>query len=845
MDESAARAAARTRLGDVEAVREVCGDLGDRFAREDRRREWLGALRRDTQYAVRVLLRSPVFSAVAVFTLALGIGATMAIFSVVNRVLLTPLPYSEPERLVNIWEHSPQGDDHNVVSSGNYLDWSRRTQSFDVLGAHEGVFGMALTGDGEPQHVMVNSLTPTAMHALGTAPLLGRTLWEEDGQGAGDVVVLSHALWQQRFGGVRGIVGERVLLNGVPRTVIGVMPAGFVFPTEGVQLWVPIMERNLDPTERRSHNFGVVARLKDGVTVARAQAELSGVARTLSAEHPQFMTGWGVNVVSVHEDLTRAVRPMLLVLLGTVVVVLLIACGNLANLLLARAVARESEFALRSALGAGRIRIARQLITESLVIGLSGGAAGLVLGVIMLRVLLTAAPDDVPMLTQTVVSWRVVGFAAAVTLVSTLLFGLVPALRVARADLHTMLRTRRSGGVRHARVRATLLVAEVMLSVVLLVGAGLLLRSIVQLQRIGFGYRTADLVIMSLDVPDARYVDNAQQVGFYDRLRARLAAVPGVQAVAGTSRPPGASEAMTFSFGIEGRQAVNPSGREDPEELHVVTPEYFQALGIPLRGRAFGSMDRPELPPVVIINEALARKHWPNTNPIGQRIAFRPGETPWLEIVGVAGDTRMASPDQPPVPTMYMTYAQKTWRWLSWQEIIARVSPGADLDLMRRAFQAALWELDDQLPIQRFTTVEERYGQHIAGRAFAMKLVLAFALVALTLSIVGLYGLMAYAVAQQRQEFGVRLALGARSADIIATVLRRSLGLATLGLLFGLAGSLLATRVLDTLLFEVSPSDPLTLTAIGALVLVTAALASWLPAYRAVKSDPLSTLKSA
>ncbi|MGH7460538.1 MAG: ABC transporter permease, partial [Longimicrobiales bacterium] len=351
LDEAAARAAARERLGDVDAIERTCAEMGEAYMREDRRREWLGELRQDAKYGLRVLLRSPVFAVVSVLTLALGIGANTAIFSVVHRVLLAPLSYPDAERLVHVWEHSPQGEDHNVVSSGNYADWTRRARSFAVLGAHMGTYGLALTGVGDPQQITVNSLTPSALRVLNAAPLLGRALNSDDEQGSGDVVVVSQAFWRQYLGSDRQLERRSLVLNERTYKVVGVMPADFAFPDEGVQVWLPMLPGDLNPEERRSHNYHVIGRLAPGVTVEQAQEEMTSIARALASEHPQHMSGWGVNVVSMHSDLTRNVRPLLLVLFGTVIVVLLIACGNLANLLLARAVAREGEFALRGALG--------------------------------------------------------------------------------------------------------------------------------------------------------------------------------------------------------------------------------------------------------------------------------------------------------------------------------------------------------------------------------------------------------------------------------------------------------------------------------------------------------------
>ncbi|MEX2282822.1 MAG: ABC transporter permease [Gemmatimonadota bacterium] len=844
MDEDAARVAARERLGDLDAVRRECGDEGERFVRLSRRREWLGEFRQDLKYGARVLMRSPGFAVVATLTLALGIGVTTAIFSVVNRVLLAPLPYPAADRLVNVWEHSPQGQDHNAVSPGNYVEWSTRTKSFEAIGAYQGPYGVALTGEGEPQQINAVSVTPSAMRALAAAPLLGRTMTAEDANGSGDVVLLSHALWQQRFGGDARVTGRTLLLDEIPHQIIGVMPASFEYPHPEVDVWRPFGVSDIAATERRSHNYSVIARLKTDVTVQQARAEMATLAASLAGEYPQFMKGWGVNVVPLHEDLTADVRLLLLVLFATVAVVLLIACGNLANLLLARAVARENEMAVRGALGAGRARIARQLLTECLLIALAGGVVGLLFAGITVRALLAAAPDTIPMLQQVTLDWSVLAFAGAVTIASTLVFGLVPALRLSRTDLQSSLRARGAAAMQHARLRGALLVAEVSLSVVLLVGAGLLVRSFRELQRTDLGFPSDDLVVMMLDLPRTRYAGNEPHIWFYEQLIERLGEVPGVNSVAGTAHPPATGQTMTFSFAIDGKQAANPSGREDPEELHAVTAGFFRTAGLrPIAGREFETRDRADSPPVVIINQALARKHWPNESPIGKRISFRQGETPWLEIVGVVGDTRWESPDAEPIPALYIPHAQKTWPWMSWLGIMVRTEPGMELDVIRPRLQAALWQLDDRLPVQSLRSLEDLYGDAIARRTFAMRLVLAFAILALCLSIVGLYGLMAYTVAQQRQEFGVRLALGARPAAVVRRVMSNSLRLAGLGIVLGIAASLVTTRYLSTLLYGVKPTDPVTLTAIALVVLITATAASWIPARRAVRVDPLTALR--
>jgi len=844
MDEASARLAARERLGDLAKVRELCADEGDRSMNTMQRREWLDELKQDLRYGVRMLVRSPLFAVLAMVMLGLGIGATTAMFSVVDRVLLSALPYPQPERLVRVWERSPQGDERNAVSPGNYLEWSSRTKSFREIGAHTQTFEMVFTGAGEPGRLTIADMTPSAFRALGVAPLIGRGFIADDAVAGNRVVLLSYGFWQSRFGSRQDVLNERIVLDDIGFTVIGVMPPSFDFPGGGAQVWRSLPLDAFNPNERRSHNYNVVARLADGVPIERAQAELSALAAALAQEHPQFMQGWGTNVVPLHDDLTADVRPLLWILFGSVGVVLLIACGNLANLLLARAIAREREIAVRGALGAGRARVARQLLTENLLIGVGGGVAGLLVASVLLRVLIAKAPDSIPLLQGTQLNWRVLVFSCVLTIVSTLVFGLMPALRLARADLQQSLRSRReSGSARDSRIRSALLVAEVALSVVLLVAAGVLTRSFVELQRVDLGYESRGLILMRVDLPRARYSEIPQQVEMHSRLVERVASIPGVISAAGTSHAPASFERMTFSFEIEGRQAANPSGREDPVPLHTITSNYFRTFGIDVEeGRAFDSRDGADGAPVVIINRALARKHWPNENAVGKRIRFGRGEAGWLEIVGVVSDTRMESPDQDPEPALYIPNAQKVWPWLTWFGVIARV-PSGDAQQWLPQFRAALWELDAQIPLEQVTDVETLYGASIARRSFAMLLVLCFAGFALGLSLVGLYGLMAYTVAQQKQEIGVRLALGARGIDVLRTVLGRSVRLALIGLAIGIVIALFTTQLLGTLLYGVAPNDPLTLAGIALLVLLTALAAASVPAWRALRTSPLAALR--
>lgn len=526
------------------------------------------------------------------------------------------------------------------------------------------------------------------------------------------------------------------------------------------------------------------------------------------------------------------------------VVVLLIACGNLANLLLARAVARQREMAVRGALGAGRSRILRQLLTESGVLAVLGAAGALVMAPLLQRVLLGVAPGDIPLLNRAAIDLRMLGFTALLALGSALLFGLAPAIQASRSDLLSALRSGRDGSVSgHARLRSVLLTAQVALSVVLLVSAGLFVRSFQALHGTELGFKPDGLVLMDVDLPFQRHAETPEQVAFFNQLLERVSGIPGVVAAAGTTQPPGTPDHMTFSFAIEGRVPSNPNGREDDEVLHAVSPGYFQLLNRRMaRGRAFDANDRADGTPVVIINESLARKHWPQGDAVGQRIAFRVGETPWREIVGVVEDARLESPDQQPEPAIYIPFAQKQWEWLTWTTVVARAAPGIDPAGLSEDLRRTLLELDPQLPPQAITTVQAAFRETTAPRTFAMTLVGGFGTLALILSVVGLYGLITYTVTRQRREIGVRIALGANAGDVVKGVLTRTLGLTIAGVGLGAAGAVVAGRFLRGLLFGVSAADPATYLATIGLVVAVALITALIPAARAARTDPVEAL---
>lgn len=848
LDRDEAERRALEEFGDLEEARRALGRETARTERRRRRIEGLRELGADLRYGWRKLFARPGFAMTAILTFALGIGATTAIFSVVYAVLLRPLPYPHPDRLVQIWDVHPGGDDHNVVSSGNYLAWRERAESFQTLGAYGWNFGVGLTGEtGEPVHIEATTITPSTFRILGARAAAGRTFTEEEGRrGAEPVALLSYRLWQTRFGGDTAVIGGKVSLDDTRYAVVGVMPRGFDFPNPRVQVWMPRVFGARDRSTHESHQWRVIGRLRDGVTLPQARSEIRSITDRLRHRYPEAMEGWGVNVVPFRSDLVAGVRPLLLALFGMVVLVLLITCANLANLVLARALGREREVAVRAALGAGRARLVRQFLTESLLVSVLGAALGVGVVALALHGLLAMAPPDIPLLAHTRIDPMVLGFSAAATVAATLLFGLVPALRVTAADPAGALGSRGEGGggPGRARLRSWLLVAEVALSVVLLVGAGLLVRSFLGIQRADPGFRPERLLAATLDLPRSRYGDTDAQAAFYGRLLRRVESLPGVESAAGTTEPPVVGYDMTFSFAVEGRPSHRASGMEGDVPVRAVTAGYFATMGIPIeRGRVFDGRDRAGSPRVAVINRALAQRSWPDADPVGQRISFEgPSGPEWWEVVGVVGDVKNRGADVPPQPAIYLPQAQKGWDWMSWLTVVARTD--GDPTVLAAPFRDAVWRLDDRLPIQRLTTMDEVYAESNARRRFAATLVGAFGALALVLGLTGVYGVLSYSVGERRREFGVRMALGAGRPAIAASVVRRGLHLALIGAGIGVAAALWLSRYLRSLLFAVAPTDALTFLGVPVLVLLVAALAAYLPALRATRIDPAEALRA-
>jgi predicted permease len=849
-----ARRQATREFGDSPEALQALKSESTRTVRHTRRRELLDRLEQDVRYGWRTLRGSPGFAATTILTLALAIGANTAIFSVVRAVILRPLPYPEPDRLVAVWEHEPGGNPRNNVTDGSYLDWRDGSTRFQELGAFSWEYDMALAGDGPPVQLSVIGMTADAFRALGLPPKLGRSFSEEEMvPGGARTVVISHGLWQRRFGGDPEVVGKTIRLDDIDRMVIGVMGPEFAFPTPDVDLWGPLQLTEADRENRRAHRWRVIGRLKPGAQIEQAQAELSAIASRLATEYPEWMEGWDVNVQPYRSDLTAQVRTLMWLLLGVVAVVLLIACANIANLLLARAVGREREVAVRGALGAGRTRLIRQFLTESALIAVLGGAIGFALATAGIDLFVALAPDDIPLLEDTRIDFSVFGFASLAILASTVLFGLIPAVRATGVDFRSTLASgldRSSGGVPHARLRSSLLVSQVALTLMLLIGAGLLVRSFIELERVDYGYEPERLLAVQMNLPTSRYGDMAAHARFYEPLIERVEALPGVQSVVGTSEPPVIGYGMTWSFAIESKPREGLKTLEDDVQTHAVTPGYFQTLGIPVRaGRAFQLADRDDAPLVAVINESLAQQHWPGSAPnraIGERIAFQDRNGPWIEIVGVVGDVRQRGSAREPAPAIYLPWSQRQWAWMSWMTLLVRLErelAGSPLSLTR-PIEAAMWELDDQVPIQRVGEVSEFYAESTARRRFAMNLLGAFAGLALLLGVVGIYGVLSYTVAQRRHEIGIRMALGAGQRSVATSVVGQGLRLACLGVAIGVVGALALTRLLQSLLYEVGATDLLTFVALPLGLLAVAALAAYLPARRASRIEPTTALRA-
>ncbi|HEX7330804.1 MAG TPA: ABC transporter permease [Pyrinomonadaceae bacterium] len=798
----------------------------------------------DARYALRNLLRRPGFTLIAVVTLAVGIGANTAIFSAIHALLLKPLPFPELDRVVAIWDKMPsRGVMHNEVAVANYLDWQSQSQSFEQLALYRW-WNANLTGIDPPERIQGFLVTANYLDALGMKPIMGRNFLAEESQPGKDAVaIITHSLWQRRFGGDPNILNKTITINSIVRTVVGVLPEHFNFP-KGGEIYAPLPMTPELMKNRNSHGYYVVGRLKPGASIEGSQAEIDNIMARLEQQFPESNKGWGATVFPIVADTVRLYDTALWVMMAAVGLVLLIACANVANLMLARASGRQREIALRTALGASRLRIVRQLLTESVIVALIGGALGMLIGFWGIDALRAANPGDAarfaPGWYQLGLNFPVLMFTLGLSLFSGIVFGLAPALQVSKPNLNDSLKegSRQTSGSSH-RLRSSLVVLEVALSLMLLVGAGLLGRSFLSLLKTDPGFNPDNVLTMTLVLPVAKYREEPQRVTFYQDLVQRVKANPGVESAALVSHLPLGGANASDSYLVEGVPEPAP-GQEYDGRYRVATPDYFRTMGISLvRGRSFTDQDKAGATPVVVVNETLARKHWPGEEAIGKRIRFYgPLErAPWMEIVGVIRDVKHEL-NIPIEPEYYLPLAQDAW---SGMVLVAKTS--IEPSSLAPAIRQHVWAIDKDQPVFDVKTMQEVRSSSVALYSFSSVMLGIFAVVALLLASVGIYGVMAFAVTQRTQEIGIRMALGARTVDVLKLVVTHGMKLALLGLLIGLAGSWAITRFLEKMLVGVEPTDVLTFSAVSVFLLLAAFVACYLPARRATKVDPLVALR--
>lgn len=800
----------------------------------------------DLKYGLRTLLKRPGATLVALVTLALGIGVNTAIFSAVDSVLLRPLPFKDPDRLVSIWEQGlRQGINQNEVAPANFFDLRTQGQSFEAIGAF-GPQDINLTGTGEPERLNGHLVTANVFSILGVDAAAGRIfLPNEDQPGQHRVVVLSDALWQRRFNRDPKIVNQSITLNGEPFTVVGVMPRGFFFPARDVEAWIPWAMEPAQASGRGDHYLRLIARLKPAVSAEQANAELQSIAGRLAIEYPRTNDGLGFITHSLHQDYVGDLRTPILILFGAVGLVLLIACANVANLLLAQATARRREIAIRVALGARRWTIVRQLLVESLLLAGAGGLVGLLGAFWGVEALAKLLPDSLSKLQDVSIDARVLLFTLGVSALTAIVFGGVPALLASRTKPgETLSEVARdaAGGASGRLVRRVLVVSEVALAVVLLVGAGLLIRSFQLLRQVDTGFTTQDRLTMKMVLPMPKYAKPDARRAFYDETLRRVKELPGVESAGMITFLPLVVNGMNFTFSVEGQPA--PSDMKLPFAVYrVVSPDYFGAMGIPLqRGRFFETNDTPDSQHVVIINRRLAERFWPNEDPIGRRLKVGPLDSTnqWLTIAGVVGDARQTSLYDEKME-FYVPYAQEHRAFMAPRDLVVKTK--GDSASVVAAVRQAVWAVDKDQPISNIRTMDQVFASAISQERFQAILLGLFAALALLLSCVGLYGVISYSVAQRTHEIGVRMALGAQPADVLKLVIRQGMLLTFAGLALGIGVGAIVTRVLSDMLFGVTARDPLTFVGVPLLLLLVAFLACYIPARRATRIDPLTALR--
>ena len=806
----------------------------------------------DLRYGFRMLIQKPAFTFIIVIALAIGIGATTAIFSVVNAVLLRPLSFDAPDKIMIVWNtEEKEKADQFSVSYPDFIDWRERNQSFEQLAAYS-TRDFTMTGAGEPVRLRGAMVTGDLFPILGIRPRLGRFFMPEEDKLGARAAILSHRMWQQHFASDLQVCDKAITINGQSYTVVGVMPAGFAFPVQNdpvIDFWMTtaILQEGTVPltVQRGNHAMEVIGRLKDGVTLEQAQADMSAIAGTLASDYPDTNSQFGARVAPLQNELVRDVRSALLILFGAVGCVLLIACVNVANLLLVRATTRQKEIAIRTALGATRLRVIRQLLTESLVLSFVGGMLGLLLAMWGMDLLISLAPG-LPRAGEIAIDAKVLGFTALIALATGIFFGIAPALQVSRTELTQTLKEggRTSGaGAHNNRVRSVLIVSEIAIALMLLVGAGLFINSFLRLQRVNPGFDTNNALSFRIGLPDTRYPQAQQKIAFYKQLASRIESLPGVKNVAYTTALPLSGQRGNVGFSIEGEP--NTSGRPFPfdADYRTVSPGYFNAMGIPLvNGRDFDDRDEMMANPVVIINEMLAKRYFANQNPLGKRInpSFGIDNRGILmrEIVGVVGNLKHNSLSAEIQPEVYIAYKQNPRPTMMF---VIRASN--DPNSLIAAIREETRSLDSNLPIYNVRTFDQYLSASVAQPRFNTLLLGVFAGVALILTIVGLYGVTSYSVTQRSHEIGVRMALGASSRDVLALIIKQGMGLTLTGVALGLVGAFTLTRVAESLLFGVTATDPFTFIAVSVLLIGVSLAACAVPARRATKVDPMVALR--
>ena len=798
----------------------------------------MNTLLQDLRYGIRMLLQNPGFTVVAVIALALGIGANAAIFSVVNAVLLRPLPYDDPSRLMILRENKlPQFPEFSV-SPGNFLDWQKQNTTFENMAAVNGSAYNLIT-ESEPERLIGARVTAGLFEMLGARPAQGRIfLDEEDQPGHETVAILSDGLWRRKFGADPGVIGQSITLNATSFTVVGIMPPTFQFPDRDTALWTPMAFNAGQAQQHGSHYLAVIGRLKPGATPEQANTEINTIAAQLAEQFPNSNTGWRANVFPMQEYDVRDIKPALLVLLGAVILVLLIACANVANLLLARSTARQKEMGIRTALGASRWRVARQLLTESVLLSLVGGCAGLLLARWGLASMIAMAPQDLPSIRNVTLDARVLGFTLVVSLLTGLIFGLAPALQSSSTNLNETLKEGGRGTTgSHHRVRGALVVSEVAIALLVLVIAGLLIRSFYRLQQVDPGFNPRNALAIGVSLPGKKYPQDDQKSAFFTRLLERVSTLPGVTA-AGVSQSLPIQGDYLLGFNIQGRPPV-PPGEDLSTNYYAVSPDYFNAMGIRLlRGRTFTEHDNKDAPGVAVINEEMARRSFPGEDPIGKGINVTNGPERFRQIIGIVADVKQYGLAQ---PSTMQTYEPSLQNPFSGMTLVVRTD--GDLGTLSGAIRSEVLAIDREQPLSRIRPLEQIVSESMSKERFLMLLLGIFAAVALTLAAVGLYGVISYSVTQRTHEIGIRAALGAQRKDVLKLIVGQGMMLALIGVGIGLVVAFAATRLMATLLFGITATDAFTFVAIPAILTGVALVSCLVPARRATKVDPMIALR--